>query len=406
MTRDSITATELTSQWRNPGDIFSLLLLVGGDVIQKAIARQVGVQVLGIHFNPVAFSFGWVAYGFMSLASVLGNQKLMPGTKFPLKVINCESGYDRDNQSWVISCLFEHYENREAQQSKQQSGPPRDSTGSVSLAIEIFVAKASKGPKPGLFWFLCLLVILVQQGLGVAVWVHSGEWSIFMITATGTILSVISASWPQWVKEKWPSKRLTRDGVKPIALTRGNGHQYVLLILCHQESWDLEAMASARSQNVPGTRLVFGILALFWTLLLITVTGIQDNSWFLMGIGFLGMLQNVLAAAMPCSPSDLDIELTPWEERASVVGYQYNRDVKKDLKADRWKSYTMEDAREEYEKKMGAQEVRDTMGALIELEKYLPRAGLSLLPAFFPGGKEGFRIEREKVFWQFAEEQL
>lgn len=49
-------AQDLTGQWRSPGDIFSLLLLVGGDIIQKALA-----QFSMRKFRPVAFSFGWVA---------------------------------------------------------------------------------------------------------------------------------------------------------------------------------------------------------------------------------------------------------------------------------------------------------------------------------------------------------
>ncbi|RYO97401.1 hypothetical protein DL765_011245 [Monosporascus sp. GIB2] len=39
------TAEELQSQWANPGDILSLLLLIGGDIVQKAIAQLVGYKV-------------------------------------------------------------------------------------------------------------------------------------------------------------------------------------------------------------------------------------------------------------------------------------------------------------------------------------------------------------------------
>lgn len=38
-------AHELRQQWANPGDILRLLLLIGGDVIWKAIAQLVGYQV-------------------------------------------------------------------------------------------------------------------------------------------------------------------------------------------------------------------------------------------------------------------------------------------------------------------------------------------------------------------------
>ena len=296
-----------------------------------------------------------------------------------------------------------------------RAAPPPDSTGAVSLAIDIFVAEPSTGPKPGWFWGFGLLIILAQQGLGIAAWVRHGSWSIFMITICGTMLSIVTASWPQWVHEKWPSEHVTDDKVKPIALTKGNGHRYVMLILSHKGSWDLEAMASARHVDYPGTRWVLGVFALLWVLLLITVTGIKQHTWFLIGVGTLGMLQNIIAAALPCSADDLDIKLTKWHALNTVVGYQRDRAVKKTLMKNDWKKYTphdpvhpaaVSDAETEYNTKLGQQEVRDVMGALIELEKYLPKAGVSLLPTFFPNDvnyEPGFRINRERFFWQYAE---
>lgn len=41
------------SQWTNPGDAFSILLILGGDIVGLALA-----QLAGSSFTPVAFSFG------------------------------------------------------------------------------------------------------------------------------------------------------------------------------------------------------------------------------------------------------------------------------------------------------------------------------------------------------------
>lgn len=57
----------LAAQWRNPGDVLSVLLLVGPDVIKNAIA-----QLSGRCVTPVAFSFGWVAYAPATLLSSFG----------------------------------------------------------------------------------------------------------------------------------------------------------------------------------------------------------------------------------------------------------------------------------------------------------------------------------------------
>lgn len=49
--------TELHNQWRNPTDIFTILLLVGGEVVQRALA-----QLAGDGWTPVPFSFGWAVF--------------------------------------------------------------------------------------------------------------------------------------------------------------------------------------------------------------------------------------------------------------------------------------------------------------------------------------------------------
>lgn len=48
----------LRKQWTNPSDISTILLIVGGDVVQKAIGQLTAGPVP--YFTPVSFSFGWV----------------------------------------------------------------------------------------------------------------------------------------------------------------------------------------------------------------------------------------------------------------------------------------------------------------------------------------------------------
>ena len=54
----SSSAAELGAQWRNPSDIFTVLLIIGGNVVQAAVA-----QLSGGRLTPVSFSFGWVVAG-------------------------------------------------------------------------------------------------------------------------------------------------------------------------------------------------------------------------------------------------------------------------------------------------------------------------------------------------------
>jgi hypothetical protein len=72
ITDPSTVSDYLTVQWLNPGDILSVLLLLGPDIVQRAVAQLVGRVV-----TPVAFSFGWVAYAAsVLLAAFGGNQSL------------------------------------------------------------------------------------------------------------------------------------------------------------------------------------------------------------------------------------------------------------------------------------------------------------------------------------------
>ncbi|CAM6003689.1 unnamed protein product [Sphagnum balticum] len=137
------TDSLLSSQWHNPADILSVLLIIGGDVIQKAIA-----QLSGDYLVPVAFSFGWVAYSFSTLMSIVGDGRLMPLPDYPAKVINAGSGYSRENRSWILGRLLRDFEL-----------PLNDDIG-----LHITVFQADKEKEAGLkqnTWYL-----LVIGGLG------------------------------------------------------------------------------------------------------------------------------------------------------------------------------------------------------------------------------------------------
>lgn len=45
--------SEFSQQWTRPADVFSVLLILGGDVVGRALA-----QLAGSGLTPVAFSFG------------------------------------------------------------------------------------------------------------------------------------------------------------------------------------------------------------------------------------------------------------------------------------------------------------------------------------------------------------
>ena len=48
-----LPSDEFTVQWTHPSDVFSVLLILGGDVVGRALA-----QLAGQPLTPVTFSFG------------------------------------------------------------------------------------------------------------------------------------------------------------------------------------------------------------------------------------------------------------------------------------------------------------------------------------------------------------
>jgi hypothetical protein len=145
-----------------------------------------------------------------------------------------------------------------------------------------------------------------------------------MVTISGTAFTLVTGALPQRT-----AKKCTK---KTMALTRGNGHRYVMVILGHEDAWDLEAMSSARLKTRPETRWVYLPLATFWATLLITVSGLKEYSWFLIGIGGLGTLQNIYVAAAAAKPEELNIRLWPHPVRSTVTGYQMDQSAKRDLR--------------------------------------------------------------------------
>lgn len=83
-------ASEFVTQFRNPASILDVLLIIGGDIVQKAIA-----QLSGGFITPVSFSFGWVSYSFTSLLSAFGDGVFLPPPDITAKVITISGGGSR-----------------------------------------------------------------------------------------------------------------------------------------------------------------------------------------------------------------------------------------------------------------------------------------------------------------------
>ncbi|KAK0496548.1 hypothetical protein EDD18DRAFT_1166980 [Armillaria luteobubalina] len=287
--------------------------------------------------------------------SVLGDGRLVPTPDYPAKVINAENGYKRDNKSWVLGRLLRDFEK-----------PLADNVGLSITVFEAVRADMAGVPSMDLWWYSGLVVIVLQHALAAIPCGLHKNWSILFITAAGTMLALITGALPQWRREKWACRRMRN---KVFCVTGGNGTRYVMVIL--GVGLDLEDLAAAESPRMRRrgkddnlefffTQVVCSLLAILWIIILVTVTALKEDTWYLLGVGGLGMVQNVLVAGTERHIDTSGIHLKKIEEYEQV-------------------------------------KVMDT---LMDLEEDYPKVGASLVTEFFPNGLR----EDETQWWAGSKE--
>ena len=285
-------AGRLAGQWRNPNDVLTILMIIGGDVVQKALA-----QLSGPRFVPVAFSFGWVSYSFSAVFAVFGDGSLMPSPTRSSTLINARSGYRRTNQSWVLDRILRGVESSHESMS-------------AALCVSVYRANSNRQlSSADWLWWSGLLTMLAQFILGVIPLALGKDWTTFLVTMMGTGLALMTGSSTQWQREKWGAR--IDKGASTYCLTRGNGFQHAIVIQNTTPGClNLEDLAMLRKEGCSrGCKAFVAISACLWVLLLISIAGLQHNTWFLLGVGCLGMVQNVCVAAFPRQPDAMGIPL-------------------------------------------------------------------------------------------------
>ncbi|KAK3305674.1 uncharacterized protein B0T15DRAFT_205127 [Chaetomium strumarium] len=345
LARRESTVSALAAQWANPTDVSTILMIIGGDVVQKALAQGTGKL-----YTPVCFSFGCVAYAFTALIGILGDGRLLPPPDYPVRVFNLESGYSRENRNWVLGRILRDLEAQTARELPRGEPP-------YGLCISVFEAVDNPNGPTQFSWgrvhFVSLAITLLQFVIAAvpAIPTVGGDWSVLFITAVGTLLIQMIGLLPQWVAEKLPNRQHARG---TYALTAGNGSRDIIVIIGGGKCLDLEEMANAESPrkgwvwqkfenhnllssvakgvvpSSPGgrqlpqrertdsdlarrrqSRFAAGLPVGFWLtraaliatsvlslLLLVNVTVSKDHSWFILLIGAIGMFQNGVLAGM------------------------------------------------------------------------------------------------------------
>lgn len=328
---ESTTTHQLSAQWTNPSDVLSLLLIIGGDIVQTALAQTAGGWI-----TPVCFSFGWVAYSFSTLVHVLGDGRLLPPPDFPVKVFNLKTSYVRENKNWVVGRILR---DNELFLNKKHQHAGNGIRISIYRALGRELGQETKNLSTERLW---VLVTLLQIGISAIPLGLDGEWGVFLVTCSGIAASFLAGALPQWRIEKVPIKRQSRSH---IALTSGNASRDIMIIFGAGQALDLEELSAGESPRCDRiwesirlfsdpvkpqgdklstysdnkrrrktkmynglpvglwfTRIATFCQVVFWLALLITVAGLKSHSWYLVAVGSVGMLQNAMLAAAARRP--------------------------------------------------------------------------------------------------------
>jgi len=317
-------ASFIRNTLKTPSDTLSILLLIGGDVVAKALA-----QLSGSSFVPVAFSYGWVAYSFGTLIDAFGDGRLIPEPDYPAKFFNVRSGISRDNRSWVLGRLLRDNEH-----------PLEDGIG---MSIAVYRIASDDAATRDWCYYSGIVVICLQLGIATIPCALFRDWSTLFLTGTGTILALLTGALPQWRAEKFPGRRGRK---KTSVLTGGNGSRTVLIIIDSGEysgSIDLEDLAGAEAptqrynkarevwfgmpRSLRLTQFACIVLAFLWIFFLLITTGLDSNPWYIILVGALGMLQNVIVAGAPRTPAASGIHVELVEEVKNKKVMQALKDI-------------------------------------------------------------------------------
>lgn len=301
----------------------------------------------------------------------------MPGADTACSVINVDNGQSRGNGSWVLGRImrdFEHWmgapvkakveelKNSKWQFDKDralQKGGDADKIpypAHAGLAVSVWKFDPDKKDqiqKPGrdiLFWS-GVIVAVVQLAIAAIPFGIYGNWGVFLVTSGAMILCFTTGFWKQWGREKWACRQIEPGKKRTYILTRGNGAQHAIVIECDGCGLNLEDLCTGfdnlDSPAIPlFTRFAMIILGILWVVLLITSSALTDQSWFLIGVGGLGMLQNIFVAG--------------WSRRPEALGMPLK-----------------------FETVIGSPKVS---AAIMEVERSYPKVGRALVGTFFPGG--------------------
>ncbi|KAL0063699.1 hypothetical protein AAF712_009391 [Marasmius tenuissimus] len=282
-------------------------MLLGGDTIHIALARAASSRPI----VPIAFSFGWLSYSFSSILTSRG--RLAPQPDCPSSIIvEVGSGYARTINSWSLSRLLSDFDH------------PKQVTCERGLTISFFKstggARSASTPKrrtgvPSHGWDFSagILCILIQLGISIIPGLLRHNWQVPFLVSSGTLLAQFHGRLPQWKQELWNSREIQGEKDKVFCLTRGNGSPDVIVIQSPPGDLNLSDIAGARRVPSRTTLPATCLLAVCWGFLVYNAQrASREDARYLIAIGIIGMVHNVVAARRRYTPEAAGFHLEEW----------------------------------------------------------------------------------------------
>jgi len=302
----------------------------------------------------------------------------MPEADYPSRLINIANGSIHPIRSWILGRIVRdfHYWKPQAVDDELQPllenprwatarvgpddnsrpVPPRLKRVGLCVSIFHFSPHLPFGtPIKDWVFYSGIVTAIIQLGIASLPYALYHDWSVLAITACGTLLAFVSGTSPLWKHEKWTCRKRS----KTVVLTSTSLAQHAIVIIGRGSDPDLQELAIFEPERTASTlhRSFGAFLAVLWLVLLVSVAGLKQNTWFMLAVGGLGMVQNVVVGGASRKPKSFGLHL---ELDEVIAGPK-------------------------------------VMRVLMDVEGKYPGVGTSMVDTFFPGGN---LMPNEEIFWQ------
>lgn len=253
-----------------PRCLLAILMCINPEFLHRILRHW-----FGLHFQPIAYSFGWVAYAFKNIAMTLSGNSILQ-SDYSTVVVN------RSPRCILVRIVDVFYGKR---------------SNTFGKYIVFTFTKPSVYLEDGPFaegvFKRSVLLAVIQSSLSALLWIYHGDLSTCLISVLGILLAFITNEvLPRCRAQKYenPCKRNT------VYQTRGYNTQYTIGFFGEKSLSNCE-LPNLLSPAI--TDCFAFLLAVFWTTHVYILLIINERPLHLLLIGCFGTVYNIIASRPP-----------------------------------------------------------------------------------------------------------